>query len=83
MNLQNIHSINMYQSNIFSLRNANKFVFWIDRYYFCFKQGPKKTKIQVYVNSLGLPPINQTHCYHYLEIRDYLSGAPGKLYVSF
>lgn len=52
-------------------------------YNFRLKQGPAKTKIQVYINSLGLPTSIENNCYHYIEIRDYLSGAKGKLYVIF
>lgn len=52
-------------------------------YNFRLKQGPAKTKIQVYINSVGLPTSIENNCYHYIEIRDYLPGAKGKLYVIF
>eukprot|EP00105_Crassostrea_gigas_P035382 XP_019919530.1 PREDICTED: neurogenic locus notch homolog protein 1 [Crassostrea gigas] len=42
-------------------------------------KGPVKTKIRVNVDSLGLPTSSQGNCYHYIEIRDYLSGSKGKL----
>lgn len=44
-----------------------------------FGQGPEKTKIKVEVDSLDLPTSDQDNCYHYLEVRDYLSGTEGKL----
>lgn len=42
-------------------------------------KGPEKTKIKVEVDSLDLPTSDQDNCYHYIEIRDYLSGTEGKL----
>ncbi|XP_034319361.2 uncharacterized protein [Magallana gigas] len=42
-------------------------------------KGTPKTKIQVKIDSLDLPTSDMGNCYHYLEIRDYLTGAPGKL----
>lgn len=44
-----------------------------------FGQGPEKTKIKVEIDSLDLPTSDQDNCYHYIEIRDYLSGTEGKL----
>lgn len=44
-----------------------------------FGQGPEKTKIKVEVDSLDLPTSDQDNCYHYIEVRDYLSGTDGKL----
>lgn len=43
------------------------------------QKGPYKTKIRVSIDSLDLPTSDMGNCYHYLEIRDYLTGAPGKL----
>uniref|UniRef100_K1QPB1 Zinc metalloproteinase nas-36 n=1 Tax=Magallana gigas TaxID=29159 RepID=K1QPB1_MAGGI len=41
-------------------------------------KGPEKTKIQVFINSIELPFSTYGNCYHFIEIRDYLSGAKGK-----
>ena len=46
-----------------------------------FVKGPEKTKIHLSVDSLDLPTSSSGNCYHFLEIRDYLSGSDGKLWV--
>lgn len=44
-------------------------------------KGAEKTRMDVVINSMDLPVSTQNACYHALEIRDYLPGSPGKLYV--
>lgn len=44
-------------------------------------KGVEKTRIDVVIHSLDLPVSTQNACFHALEIRDYLPGSPGKLYV--
>ncbi|XP_061167265.1 uncharacterized protein LOC133176117 [Saccostrea echinata] len=42
-------------------------------------KGAEKNQIRLSVDSMDLPTNPQDACYHFLEVRDYLSGAPGKL----
>ncbi|XP_052695625.1 uncharacterized protein LOC128174017 [Crassostrea angulata] len=42
-------------------------------------KGPESTKIEVNIIRLDLPYSTQGVCYHFVEVRDYLSGSTGKL----
>lgn len=41
--------------------------------------GADKTKIRMTIESMNLPTSDQNDCFHFLEIKDYLAGSPGKL----
>lgn len=44
-----------------------------------YVQGADKTKIRMTIESMNLPTSDQNDCFHFLEIKDYLAGSPGKL----
>lgn len=61
------------------------YIIYISKYFNRFEfphlqsQGPESTKIEVNIIRLDLPYSTQGVCYHFVEVRDYLSGSTGKL----